>query len=77
MSCPHSLNGSPLSCSQCIGCVPRRISYDYSAETLTVDGQPTNRAHDAQPIKRNRAQLKRHREKWGSRPAVTARPRTR
>lgn len=44
MSCPHSLHGSPASCSQCLGHPARRV--DNAGPVVTIDAQPTERTLD-------------------------------
>lgn len=42
--CPHSTTGVDSSgCSQCLGAVPRKVVYDETLGTLTIDGAPASR----------------------------------
>ncbi len=43
MSCPHSLVGSPSSCSMCIGAVPRIVERDPDTGVMSIDGRPVDR----------------------------------
>lgn len=42
--CPHSLIGSPESCSQCIGFMPKIVVRDEATGILTMDGKVVPRS---------------------------------
>jgi len=41
--CPHSLNGDPKTCSQCIGATPRMVTRDELTGRLAIDGKLVER----------------------------------